>query len=83
MRISHGGGKTQRGGGWVGGGREAAWAEALAGAKVSARGVHTHARAHLCLLEVVWAAKRGEDWKRGKRCEEGENDGGWREIGPV
>lgn len=35
----------------------------------------------MCLLEVEWAAKRGEDWKWGKRCGEGENDGEWRMEG--
>lgn len=38
-------------------------------------------RAPLCMLEDVWAAERGEDWKRGKRCGEGKKDGGRRMEG--
>lgn len=49
------------------------WAEALAGAKVSR--VYAGACVHVCVLEGVWALKRGERLEEGEEMLSGKSRG--------
>lgn len=69
MRAKH-----RRGGGREGAQeRGAVWAEALAGAKVSR--VYAGACVRVCVLEGVWALKRGERLEEGEEMLSGKSRG--------